>query len=917
MNYRWYDKSVAEVLRVLQTDPETGLSRKEAVARLREDGKNVISPVIRAPIRSYLFQVLSDLTGVLLLCAALLSFLFRQDAAAVAILLLLVANYTVTVLSYIHAQKGLEELARRSLPTAKVIRGGKLRVISQEQVVQGDIVLLSSGDIVPCDARLLESEQLRVMESNLFEVEEISKKDAAYLRPGIPPAGSAPNMLYCSTVVVSGRAKAVAVETGPDAVICRMKKNRPVAACHRLDVIKDLKRISRVLGILLLLPLPVFALFEMQNGVALIDLLLGALSVAVAAMPELYAAFAYVTVRNGMFSALKKDKKRKGAFIKNPLALPKLAGIDCLLLPMDALCCEGASRLVELFDGDQIVDLATKEPDESALRVLRYGLISTGLYGTERLALKHQQSDNLYTVQQEAILEAGERYEIYSKKLEEDYPLYDHLDRGEKGSLFETALVHYKGQDVVVLRGDPERVLARCTEYYKEGKILPMDEGIRGELLALAGRFSRNNRQPVAVATKNYRYNTLMRVGEAQTDLIFEGFLAIEKPFLPDAAKEVIRMRNAGIRVLLYCGEEGAENRHLARALGVATKDSQVIRHSDLAEMSEEIYKINLKNYTLFEGFDSVALGYTVSALKEDYGYRVGVFGKDLSAVSMMYRADASFSSEDGRQLIGEGGLEEEQVTAPVWAKTGSDTEKVGCQALSYLSDVIVPPVAENGEGGINGVASALRAARGVYRNIGALLFYLTFTSALRITALFFSAGNVFYLTPVQNLVLGLVFDLLAVFAIAGHGWGDRYGRNFCGEKLLGRVKRLLPAFAVGALLSAGTVLLSNVLEEQGVLLKDSRSAFVMTAFLLLQGALLALLLEQGTGRGRRAEPSFFLYLGAVVLFLGGAFFLPPLSALLGLSFMGLWGLLLAVLPALAFLLVSIPFLIVIQKKKK
>jgi Ca2+-transporting ATPase len=285
---------------------------------------------------------------------------------------------------------------------------------------------------------------------------------------------------------------------------------------------------------------------------------------------------------------------------------------------MDALCCEGASRLVELFDGDQIVDLATKEPDESALRVLRYGLISTGLYGTERLALKHQQSDNLYTVQQEAILEAGERYEIYSKKLEEDYPLYDHLDRGEKGSLFETALVHYKGQDVVVLRGDPERVLARCTEYYKEGKILPMDEGIRGELLALAGRFSRNNRQPVAVATKNYRYNTLMRVGEAQTDLIFEGFLAIEKPFLPDAAKEVIRMRNAGIRVLLYCGEEGAENRHLARALGVATKDSQVIRHSDLAEMSEEIYKINLKNYTLFEGFDSVALGYTVSALKED-----------------------------------------------------------------------------------------------------------------------------------------------------------------------------------------------------------------------------------------------------------------------------------------------------------
>ncbi len=922
MRYRWYDRGASEVLRLVESDGEKGLSRKEAATRLKEDGKNCIYPVVRAPVRSYFAQVLSDLTSILLLIGAALALVFSYDITAFVMVFLLVINCTITLLSYTKAQKLLEEFGRRSGVTAKVMRAGRLLVIPAESVVQGDVILLTAGDVVPCDCRLLDSEDLQVMESGLFDVEGVSLKDASYLRAGNPPNGSAPNMVYASTVVMSGRAKAVAVETGPDTVICRKGKNEPIAACHKLDVIKDLKRISRILGVAVLVPVFLFivlALMRQADGV--IEVFLSTLAFAVASMPEMYTAFAYVIVTCGMQSVLKRDKGRKGAFIKNPTALPQLASLDCLLLPMEAFCCEKASRLAEVFDGSEIIDLSKREPGKEGERVIRYGLISTGIYGTERLAVLHQRNENVYSVQQEAILEAGQRYELYSKKLEEEYPLLEHLDKGERGSLFETTLVHYRGQDVVVLRGEPEAVISRCTGYYKEGRVLPLDAGLQGELLALAGEFSRNNRQPVAVATKFSRYNTLMRISEAQTDLIFEGFLAIEKPFLPEGAKEVLRMRDAGIKVLVYCADEGEEHRHRARALGIASKDEQMVRFSELADVSEEIFGIRLKKYTLFEGFDGNALGYVVAQLKKEYGYRIGVLGRDLSFLSVMYEADVSFSEEEGHQLIGEG-REDSTVTVPVWSKGGGAVERGGCQALNHLSDVILPSVNVSGEGGVNGVATALRHARFIYRSIGVLLQYLTFTGAMRFTAMLFSMGTGFYLTAVQSLLLGLIFDLAAVFVIAFQRPEKRYAEHKVyreKKRIAQRLWGLLPSFGIGAVLCAGVVFCANALENAALLSADTRSSFVFCTLLLLQLAMLIFCVrtDRPVGRSVRISPPWVVYAALLTVFLLACLLIPMVGTIFTVRFMGWPALGVAFALPTVFLLFSSLARLLLHKRKK
>lgn len=904
MNNRWYDCAASEVVRLLESDGEKGLSVKEAGARLKEDGKNIIHPVVRVPIRGYLLQVLSDLSAILLLAAAMLALVFDRDVGALVMMVLIALNCTLTLLSYTRSQRMLEDFGKRSYPTAKVIRGGKLRQISGEMVVQGDLILLTAGDVVPCDCRLLEDEELTVMESGLFDTDGISKKDASYLRAGLPKGGASPNMVYASTVVVTGRAKAVAVETGPDTVICRKGMNRPIAACHKLEVISDMKKLSRVLGVAVLLPVFLFTLMALtRGGTSLVTVFLTSLSMAVASMPEMYTAFVYMIVSGGMYALLKLDKGKKGAFIKNPTALPALSELDCLILPMDAFCMEGSARLAEIFEGSRVADLSGEQPDKEALRVLRYALISTGLYGTERLAGLHARNENVYSFERRAILDAGQHYELYNKSLEDDYPLLEHLDKGEKGSLFETSLVHYRGQDVVVLRGEPEGVIGRCTGYYKEGRILPLDDGLRGELLALAGEFSRNNRRPVAVATKFSRFNNLLRIGEAQNDLIFEGFVAIEKPFLTGAPKEVLRLRDAGVRLMIYCPDEGQEHWYRARALGVVTKEEQVVRLSDLKEMSEDIFRIRLKNYTLLEGFDSDALRYTVSCLKKEYGYRVGVWSKDLTFLPVMYEADATFSVEEGHQLVGQG-MEDDNVTTPVWSK-GSD-ESRGCQALNHLSDVIVPPVSDRGEGGVNAVAASLQSARTIYRNIGTLLRYLAFSGAMRFAVLLFSMGGDYYLNAVGGLLLGLLFDLIAAFVIALQKPGVHYeqkGSYAKGASLTARLTAMLPFFGVGAVMGAVTVLAANVLQNGGWIVDQTRPTFVFCTLLMLQVVLSLLLMrtDRPFGKGWNLAPLVAVYPLSAVLFLALCFAIPAVGGVLGVCFTGWQALGTAVLIPLLF----------------
>ena len=875
---RWYSFTGKAVLDAVESNDETGLSRKEAEARLKTDGKNIIHPLQKASIRGYLLQVTTDLTAILMLALALLAVIYRHDAGAFVMLALLLGNYAVCILSYINAQKALEKMGSESKPTAKVLRDGKLKVIDGEAVVQGDIIHLAAGDIVPCDARILSSDGLKALEGNLFGLSKPSVKDGNFEYVGALRPEDAQNMLYASTVILSGRCVAAAVETGPDTLVCRMGKNKPIAACHKLDVVRSLKRISSVIGVVLLVPAFVLTLIALIRGEGLIETALCSLALAVSAMPEMYAAFAYLTVSFGIRGALEeKKKKRLGAFIKNPLALPALRDVDTLLLPIENFVLESSSVLSGIFDCDNAIDLSTGIPEESALRVLRYGVISTGLYSADRLITLNQKGENIYTKEQEALIASAERLGIYNKSLEETYPILDHRAAGELGSLFETTLVSFRDQDVVVLRGEPSQVLPRCSGYCRHGRVREMDESDRTEFLSMAQTLRRERHIAVAVATKNSVYNSLQRIADCQQDLIFEGFLLIEKPLLPDAAKQILKLREAGVQVLAYSRGDAEEYRYLANALGIAHTPDEIVSSGELTHMSEEIFRINMKNYKYFEGLSPSQLRYAVEVLGGEYKRKVGMLGEKIVDVYAMYASNTGFSEQSGRQL-GRVSRRGEELRAPVYSKKSGASKDAGCQALNYISDVILPETDPSGRGGVNAAALGISAARWIYRNIGVLLFYLTFTLGLRLTMLI--CGPASLLSPVQMRFSGLALDLAAVFVIALDRPEGSFAARWAFKTPLSLAARLLPFLITGAGCAVLTAVSAHLLPRFSLMPGDGVTSYCFFVTYLMQIAALSALLRIGRKPGKELKMSaaYRIFLASSAAFLLLCFLIKPVG---------------------------------------
>lgn len=915
MRERWYDRTTDEVGDMLKTDLKKGLGRSEAAKRLKTDGRNVVYPHRREPLRGYLRAVLTDLSALLFLATVILGLIYRKDAGLVVILVILLVNYGVAIAYFLRSRRILEDMGLRALPRAKVMRAGKLMTVPSEELVMGDLILISHGDIVPADARLIESEGLRVYEGGLFDVRNVSKKDASYFRAGAQAPQNTPNMVYASTVVTGGKATAAVIATGEDNLVCRLGKNRPIAACHKLEILKNVRRISIGAGVLLLIPALILTALSLYRGGEVMQTLTLCLAFAVSAMPELYAAFSYVIVSFGMRAAMEEGKNgSSGAFIKNPLSLPALGEIDALFVPIEKFRPAKNTKLFALSDGFESCPVGDAQKNERFLRVLRFGLVSTGQYGGRRLTEQNERGENIRTPEEDALIRSGEDLNLYDRTLEDRFPIFDHRGKGEDGSLFDTTLVRYMSENLVVLRGQAGQVLDRCTHYCRNGRVAVLDGDTCEAIRLRAREFIREGMTPLAVATKRNEYNSLLRIVDSQTALTFEGFLILEKPLLSGCAQTVSKLREAGVSVIAYSRRENEEYGYLSRALGIVKKDREAVRASDIADQSEEIFIATAKGYTFFEGFDEMQMRYVVELFKNEYKKKPGYFAERMEGVYPMYSACVGFAEEDGTTLGGGSGRTGE-LRSPLWVRKSSQHELYSCQALSHVSDVILPPagsgargtVSENGrDGGVNSISSAIRFARVIYRNIRLLILYLSCTCGLRFLSLLtFVSEN----KPgaVQLLLSGMIFDLIAVFVIAQERPDGVFMRVDVRRKLSRIVLfEILPALVSGVAAGALILLFTSLLGNAGLFSSEALGSVRFLSCVALQAAVLTAFLRTGRTpfKNVRFSVSYLVYLIFTFSFFLLAFLVPQVGALFFLTAPGAGGVLAAlILPAGALLL--------------
>ncbi|MBQ4064802.1 MAG: hypothetical protein IJD10_01740, partial [Clostridia bacterium] len=290
MAEKWYDKSIKQTEFRLQTDASCGLDREQIVRRRRQYGENDIYPTPKKSFKTYIAHLLTDYTSLLMLITLVIAAVFEETENLFVMLLILATYYAIVIFTYVKAQKVLEGMGRSALPNAKVLREGRLRMVKQKQLVRGDVIYVSAGDIVPCDARLVESSGLEVLEVNITGVAHAVKKDAKFVDyHDIAPAQQK-NMLFASTIVTKGTGRAICCETGADTLVSAMGKNLPIVSHERLEVIERVGSFCKKWTLVMTTMVLVLTVTDLVVGGSLGKGIFGSfmtgLSLAVASMSE-------------------------------------------------------------------------------------------------------------------------------------------------------------------------------------------------------------------------------------------------------------------------------------------------------------------------------------------------------------------------------------------------------------------------------------------------------------------------------------------------------------------------------------------------------------------------------------------------------------------------------------------------------
>ena len=770
MNERWYDKSVEQTAERLKTDINSGLTREAVKSRRRRVGKNEIFSVPRTSFKTYLRQMLTDFTSVLLLLTVIVASFFERKVSMAAIAVMLVIYYAVAIFAYVKAQRVLEGMGRYALPNAKVMREGRLYMVKQEQLVQGDIIFLSAGDIVPCDARIVDAEGLEALEANVTSVPRAVRKNAGFISyQDISPAQQQ-NMLFASTILTDGSCKAIVCGVGEDTLVCKMRKNVPVVNHERLAILESLKKFMSLWALIMTGAVIVLTALDVIIGTGndgIFEIFSTSLSLAAASMSEFYAAFAYIILACGIFNAVKKYHDiNSGALMKNTSKLDTIKDLTCLIVPKEGVFSVRDMRIEKVWANGDLRNAGEHGYERNCSRVLKYALLSTGLYGASRLTDSRIKSADVYTAEEESIVTECDKHGIYNIELDRNYPMVAHVSSGPE-SRFDTTLAAFENTHVVAVRGEYHSLLDNCRYYIEEGRVYDMTPEKRHQIKVSAALMIKEAYRVVAIASKETIYNNLKRLSACQSDLIFEGFLAIREPLLPGAAKNVSRFNTAGIKVIMVCPDVSEHNRCLAKTLGIIKDDSEAVTGRAISRMSEIDFLDNAHNYRLYEGLDITQKRYLLNYLKSD-GEKVGVLGAELEDIILLRDADVSYAQSitisGGKNGID---LTDEQVSRPIRSSAyGGRT--VGCEALKFVSDVIISEADKKGSGGINAIMDSIMCAGVIYRNFLRMTRYMITSQLARLFIVMCTAilGESF-MSPAQILFCGLVMDFLAIMIIA------------------------------------------------------------------------------------------------------------------------------------------------------
>lgn len=582
-----FNKSISETLKDLGVDASTGLSDAQAEAKFQKSGPNRLQAKKRKTILQMFVAQLNDALIFVLLGAVLITVFMSEYIDAVIILLVICINAVLGVIQEVKAGNAIDALRDLSTPKALVKRDGQIKEIDSEKIVEGDILILDAGRFVAADLRLIESANLQIDESALTGESVPASKDAEkVLDQDSVPLGDRVNMAFMSTLVTYGRGVGVVVATGMNTEVGKIA-----------DILDDdqtktplerrLARLGKTLGIIAISICVIIFALAMFQGRDLPEMLLTAVSLAVASIPEGLAAIVAVVLSIGVTIMAKKN-----AIIKKLPAVETLGSVNIVCSDKTGTLTQNKMTVTHYFnlsEGEVSVgqDKRSRSPEAKLLATAMI-LCSDATYengkGTgdpTEIALLHFGDD--LGIDRKVVMDKNRR--IGELAFESERKLMSTLEDDN-------------GRLRVFTKGAIDNLIEKCTRVREDGETVPLTEDHRKKYSAATEGLSRRALRTLAAAYKPVA--SAIDPSEMEKDLILIGMVGMIDPPREEAKHSIGKAKLAGITTIMITGDHKNTAFAIAKDLGIAEHQDQTITGDEIHRLSEDDLGENISKYRVF-----------------------------------------------------------------------------------------------------------------------------------------------------------------------------------------------------------------------------------------------------------------------------------------------------------------------------
>lgn len=580
----WYQMSQAQVMKTKETSRE-GISGAEAAKRLKQYGPNILEEGKKKSLLQVFGEQFLDLLVIILIIAAVISALSGNPESTAVIIVVLILNAILGTVQYSKARKSLESLKNLSSPSAKVYRDHVRIEIDSRDIVPGDILSLEAGDMVAADGRILHNYSLQVNESALTgESTNVDKSDIT-LKEELP-LGDRINMVYSGSLVTYGRALVVVTETGMDTEMGKIARLMNDSGEKKTPLQVSLDQFSRKLatGIMIICVL-VFGL-SIIRGTGLLDSLLFAVALAVAAIPE--ALGSIVTIVQAMGT---QKMAKENAIIKDLKAVETLGCVSVICSDKTGTLTQNKMTVRKIYAGGRPItpaELTLQEP------VQKYLLLNAILNNDSDLAEGQCIGDPTETALLNMLSDSGLDY----IPIREKYPRIEELSFDSTRKLM-SSRYQIDQKDIIFTKGALDVMLERITEIQTADGVRPFMEADREQIQKQNQQFSENGLRVLAFAYREAGRQEHLTT-ESEKDFIFLGLISMMDPPREESVKAVRDAIRAGIKPIMITGDHSVTATAIAKQIGIYRKGDQTVTGLELDQMSDQELDAQIEHISVY-----------------------------------------------------------------------------------------------------------------------------------------------------------------------------------------------------------------------------------------------------------------------------------------------------------------------------